>query len=186
MLLLLIFQLIIALFFIRFHADFYRLYRNPIAAKLIDITDPIVVPLRRLIIKTPLKKLPFDPSALLIAWLLSILIGLVFAHGGILIALIFGTLTLFIGTWLNVIIYSIFLTAIASWLQTPPQQPVLQLARACSGMLLAPLRRFIPPLGMFDITPVIALFLLFFIKDTALPALLQSILNVLASSSLSA
>jgi YggT family protein len=49
-----------------------------------------------------------------------------------------------------------------SWVDRDPfsQSPVKRLVWATTEPLLAPLRRFIPPLGMVDITPLVAFVLL--------------------------
>ena len=82
------------------------------------------------------------------------------------IALIYiGFFGIFIGSWLNVFIYSIFLGVIASWLQAPQKTPAMQIVYACEGIIITPLRKYIPPIGMLDFTPMIALMLLFAIQS---------------------
>ena len=69
-------------------------------------------------------------------------------------------------------IYSLFLSVIASWLQTPRQQPVLQIAETCHEFFMRPLRKLIPPLlNIIDITPIIAFIVLYMIKNQFLAAL---------------
>lgn len=156
--LLLIAKLIVAAFLIRFHVNLYRLGTNPIVARLNQLTDPLVLPFQRI-----LPNSRYDGASVLVAWIIAILAAfLVTMTLGI--ALIFGTLIVFIGTWLNLVMYALFLVVIASWLQTDPRQPLLQIGLCCSEWIMAPLRRVIPPFGAFDFSPIIVLFGISFAK----------------------
>ena len=72
-------------------------------------------------------------------------------------AALFGVLEL-IHLTVVVFIALVLVQAILSWVNpySPIGQPVSQFTRP----LLDPLRRFIPPLGMIDLTPLVAILLL--------------------------
>lgn len=65
--------------------------------------------------------------------------------------------------WLLTI--AIFIRVILSWLpvdpySTGPLTPVIDLIRRITDPILEPIHRVIPPIGMIDISPIIALALL--------------------------
>ncbi len=54
----------------------------------------------------------------------------------------------------------IFARAILSWFPIDRDGPIVRALEDVTDPVLVPLRRVIPPLGMIDITPMIAFFLL--------------------------
>ena len=72
--------------------------------------------------------------------------------------------------WLiQLLIYAFIGRAIISWIFMAGVRNDfvfrLDLAlRSITEPVIAPLRRFIPPLGMFDITPLVAIILLYFLQ----------------------
>ncbi|MDO4776510.1 MAG: YggT family protein [Cardiobacteriaceae bacterium] len=149
-------QLVIAVFLIRFHANAYRLGRNPILEKINQLTNPVVLPFSRLI---PARRR--DIGALIVALIIAILAAFLLTRPLPLplpAALIIGTLQLFFGTWLDLVMYSLIIVVIGSWLQTDPRQPLMQLMLACNEWIMAPLRRIIPSFGGLDFSPIIVLF----------------------------
>ena len=72
--------------------------------------------------------------------------------------------------WLiQLLIYAFIGRAIISWIFMAGVRNDfvfrLDLAlRSVTEPVIAPLRRFIPPLGMFDITPLVAIILLYFLQ----------------------
>lgn len=65
------------------------------------------------------------------------------------------TLGLFSGFFTLVIIVG----ALLSWVSPDPYNPVVQAIYGISEPLLAPFRRFVPPIGGIDITPIVAIFI---------------------------
>ncbi|MBR1375805.1 MAG: YggT family protein [Cardiobacteriaceae bacterium] len=152
-------EIVVAIFFVLFHCELERrIFGNPIYSKLKDLTEPLLKPLRQLVKRIQQQipyKLPFDPTTLIAAFLASILLGLIVLHSPLL------ALRLFIASWLGLQFCAILVSVLASWLQTPEQQPLLQTAEACQYCYMRYLRRFVPPIaGIIDITPVIALLLI--------------------------
>ena len=147
-------KLAITLFIIRFHANLYRLGFNPVVHKLNQLTDPLVLPFRKL-----LPPSRFDFGAVIVAAIIALLVAFILAPSVVALPI---TLLILIDVWINTVFYAILITVIGSWLQTDPRQPVMQIALSCSDWLMAPLRRIIPPVGMLDFTPMAALFLIYF------------------------
>lgn len=67
--------------------------------------------------------------------------------------------------FLNVITFSIFFRALASWFPIDRDGPILRALDAITEPVLEPLRRVVPTIGMIDITPMVAMLLLQFIAQ---------------------
>ena len=59
---------------------------------------------------------------------------------------------------------AIFIRIIFSWIGMDPENPVAIFMREITEPILAPLRQFIPRIGMLDLTPMVAIILLNFIR----------------------
>ncbi len=55
---------------------------------------------------------------------------------------------------------AILARVVLSWFRVSPFNPIMRFLYQVTEPVLAPLRRYIPPLGMIDITPAVAIFLL--------------------------
>jgi YggT family protein len=66
----------------------------------------------------------------------------------------------FVDILFKVLIFAIIARALLSWFSLGPSHPVVKLLYDLTEPVLAPLRRVIPMLGMFDITPIVAILLL--------------------------
>ncbi len=68
--------------------------------------------------------------------------------------------------------FAILARAVLSWFGVGPNNPLGAILYEVTEPILAPLRRFIPPLGgVMDITPIIALFILQFLQQLILSGL---------------
>ncbi|MCL4458341.1 MAG: YggT family protein [Chloroflexi bacterium] len=77
----------------------------------------------------------------------------------------------FIDLLFNALTIAILARALLSWFGIGPENPLVRLLYEVTEPILAPLRRVIPPLGMIDITPIVALFLLMFLHRLILASL---------------
>jgi YggT family protein len=59
---------------------------------------------------------------------------------------------------------AILLRVILSWFNADRYNSVVRLIHDITEPILAPLRRFIPPFGGLDFTPIVALFILDFVR----------------------
>lgn len=55
---------------------------------------------------------------------------------------------------------AIIARALLSWVTMDPDHPVAVFLIQITDPILAPLRRYIPPIGMMDITPIVAIILI--------------------------
>jgi YggT family protein len=56
-------------------------------------------------------------------------------------------------------IFSLLLLAriLISWVQLDPYNPIVQFLHSATEPVLAPIRRRLPPTGMFDLSPLVAI-----------------------------
>lgn len=70
----------------------------------------------------------------------------------------------FVDLLVTVLIVAIFARVVLSWLPIGANNPVTPIVYQLTEPILAPIRRVVPRLGFIDITPMIAIFLLYFIR----------------------
>jgi YggT family protein len=73
----------------------------------------------------------------------------------------------FIDILCQILGFAIVIRAILSWFTLRPDNPLMVIFSYLTEPILAPLRRIIPRIGMFDITPVVAIILLLIIDNIA-------------------
>jgi YggT family protein len=137
----------------RARADF----SNPLAQLVVKVTNPVLWPLRRII--PPLGGLDLAAFVLLLALAAgNIALDLALLGRGI-DAPTFAWWTLLrvatvvVGTYT----VTILLGALLSWTGQGAHHPAARALAAVDAPLLRPFRRFIPPLGGFDLAPLFAL-----------------------------
>ena len=69
----------------------------------------------------------------------------------------------FVSNLCRILAFTILIRAILSWFTVSRYNPFVILLDDITEPVLTPLRRVIPPLGMFDITPLVAMFILYLI-----------------------
>jgi len=70
-----------------------------------------------------------------------------------------------------VLLIAIFIRVIMSWIAIDPSNPIFVVIREITEPILAPIRQFMPRIGMIDLSPMVASFLLFLIAQAASRAL---------------
>lgn len=142
-------------------ADFY----NPIAQFVVKATNPLLIPLRRVIPGFA----GIDNAAIvllvtiqLLKWLIIGLVvhGAVFNGVQLIISTLVGIVSLFIGFFL----FAIFIQVIISWIAPGVYNPITQVIHDIAEPLLAPARKLLPPLGGLDLSPMLVILALVFIK----------------------
>ena len=77
----------------------------------------------------------------------------------------------FIHVLFTVLTMAIFARVLLSWFPIRPDNPLVVVLMEITDPILKPLRRIVPSLGMLDITPIVALFLLQIIEQVLRSAL---------------
>ncbi|MFL2530528.1 MAG: YggT family protein [Porticoccaceae bacterium] len=152
-------------------ADFY----NPVSQGILKICTPIAAPLEKLIPAMGRFNLAVLATAILVKWSFFVLIA---AANGLLSVGIFSYLALavfeLLRTLITIYFYGVFILVIFSWVGTPPH-PAARLINQVILPYTNIFRRFIPPLGMIDISPMVAIFTLMIIRAQILPIIAMQI-----------
>jgi YggT family protein len=77
---------------------------------------------------------------------------------------------MFLALLLQVLWLAILVRVILSWFPVDPSNPIIRIVWEVTEPVLAPIRRVIPRIGMFDLSPLAAFLLISFLQQQ-LPAL---------------
>jgi YggT family protein len=135
-------------------------FRNPLAQGILRLTSPLVVPVRRIV--PPLGRL--DTATVLVAFviqyvtvfLLLIIVGQTAGFVPIAATAVVKLIVLSI----NLFVYAIFIRVILSWVAQGGYNPATAIIATLTEPVLRPFRRLLPPMGGFDLSPIIAIILL--------------------------
>jgi YggT family protein len=58
----------------------------------------------------------------------------------------------------------VLVAVVVSWLQLPPDNPIVKFTRMLTEPALAPIRKLMPPMGGLDFSPMILLLLLYVLR----------------------
>ncbi len=138
-------------------ADFY----NPICQFLVKITNPLLLPLRRLIPGFA----GLDVAALLLAVALQMaaIAVLMLLNGlsppNIITLFIWGVLGV-IGLLVNIYFFALLGSIIISWVAPGSAHPAINLLHQITEPILAPVRRVMPAMGGLDFSPILVFILI--------------------------
>jgi YggT family protein len=148
-------------------ADFY----NPVSQFLVKVTNPLLVPLRRVIPATG----KVDSSSLVLMLLLQMtslfLVVLLRGKQLSLISLLVLSVAELLGLLLNVFLFAILIQVILSWINPGTYNPAVSLLYSITEPVLRPCRRLLPPISGMDLSPIIALIGIQLTKMLLLPPL---------------
>lgn len=146
-------------------ADFY----NPLSQFIVKITTPALRPLRRII--------PgwggVDIASLVLMLLLQgLAVWLIFMLGGRAIDplnLVIIAVAQLVDLAFSVFIFAILIQAILSWITPGTYNPVTSVLFSLTEPVLRPIRRVIPPVSGFDLSPLVAILGLQVIRMLVMP-----------------
>jgi YggT family protein len=148
-------------------ADFY----NPVSQFLVRITNPLLVPMRKVIPSMG----KYDTSALLLMFLLQLLaltIVVLLRGGGVpLAALVLAAIGKLILLLINVYFFAIIIQVILSWVSPGSYNPVNSLLYSLTNPILRPIQRVIPPISGIDLSPLFAILGLQVVRMLIMPLL---------------
>ncbi len=138
-------------------ADFY----NPLAQTVMRLTNPLLLPLRRVI--PPWKRIDLASLALVVllqfanVWLVLLVSDspYVYAWGSI----VFWTLFKLVFILVNLYFFSVLLEALMSWF-SQGRGPMDGVLRPLNAPLLRPARRILPPTSGLDFSPLLVMLVL--------------------------
>ena len=138
-------------------ADFY----NPICQFLVKVTNPLVIPLRRVVPAVA----GIDAASLLLAFLLQVacIAALVFIKLGgfppIGILLIGGALGV-VALLVNIYFFALLAMIILSWVAAGSRHPAIYLLYQITEPVMAPFRKVLPNMGGLDFSPILVFILI--------------------------
>jgi YggT family protein len=142
-------------------ADFY----NPVCQFLVLITNPLLIPLRRVI--PSVGKL--DTASVVLMLLLEVIgvwIVLQFADRSMdAVTLLLFSVVKLLMTLLWTYFFLIIALVILSWVGQRARHPIVPLIVQLTDPVLAPVRRVLPNLGGFDLSPLFALIFIRFLIE---------------------
>ena len=138
-------------------ADFY----NPICQFLVKITNPLVIPLRRVL--PGLSGL--DLASLLLCLLLQLagIVMLLALNGlgipNVILLLLWSALGV-IGLLVNIYFFALLAMIILSWVAAGSRHPAIYLLHQITEPVMAPFRRALPSMGGLDFSPILVFILI--------------------------
>ena len=141
-------------------------FRNPLAQGILRLTSPLVVPLRRVVPSFG----RLDTATLLVAFAVQyaavFLILLLYVAFEIMQMASIGAIALtsivkLIMLSVNLFAFAILIRIVLSWVAPGMHNPATAIIGTLSEPVLRPLRRVIPPMGGFDLSPMLAIIGLF-------------------------
>lgn len=138
-------------------ADFY----NPISQFLVKITNPLVLPVRRVVPSVA----GLDVASLLLALLLQLagIAALLLLNNlglpNIALLLLWSALGV-IGLLVKIYFFALLAMIILSWVAPGSRHPALFLLYQITEPVMAPFRRVLPPMGGLDFSPILVFILI--------------------------
>lgn len=138
-------------------ADFY----NPISQGIVKITNPPLLPLRKVVPGFFGVDMASAVLALLVGWVMILGSGMLAGLGLLnpLSALLWSLLGC-LSTVVAVVFVGLLISIVFSWIAPHSGHPALMLLHQLLEPFCAPVRRLIPPLGVIDISPIFVFILL--------------------------
>ncbi len=140
-------------------ADFY----NPLSQLLVKVTNPVLVPARRIIPSIG----PLDTASVVVMFLLELLQLTIISQisqseFGLAFLLVFAVKKL-VFTLLMTYFVLIIAKVIISWIASQSRHPIIPLIYQLTDPVLKPFSKLLPPMGGFDLSPLFALITLRFL-----------------------
>ena len=138
-------------------ADFY----NPICQFLVKVTNPLVLPLRKVIPGFA----GLDMASLVLALLLQLagIVALLLINGlglpNILLLLAWSALGV-VGLLVNIYFFALLAMIILSWVAPGSSNPAIYLLFQITEPVMAPFRKALPPMGGMDFSPILVFILI--------------------------
>ncbi|SDZ85832.1 YggT family protein [Thiothrix caldifontis] len=140
-------------------ANFY----NPLSQSLVKITNPALVPLRRMV--PAIGKL--DTAAIVLALGLKIiqtllLVALQGSEVSLPVVFVYAVIDL-LRTVIYIYLFALVIQAVLSWVGNSHGNPLTDILHSLTEPLLRPVRQFVPVMGMIDFAPMVAILLLYIV-----------------------
>lgn len=128
-------------------------FRNPLAQAIVQLTSPLVVPVRRFV--PPLGRV--DTATLIVAYAVQVVLlaVLMLLRGVPVSGLVFG-LAIFelLRLSLQLYLFAIIISVVLSWIAPGTYNPAGALIDELTRPVISPFRRWLPPVAGIDFSPI--------------------------------
>ena len=179
-------DLYVLLILLRFMLQMLRAdFHNPVSQFIVRVTTPPLKLLRRGIPSISGQDTSSIVLCLLITYIKFVLLGLLnvetvpinntvafigsTSHLGLLIYSIADLISLFF----TIFLIAILIQVIMSWINPGNYNPVIGLVNSMAAPALRPIRKFIPPIGGLDLSPIFAMLMITVIKMLLIPPIMS-------------
>lgn len=132
-------------------------FHNPICQFLVKITNPPLVPLRRIIPGFRGVDIASIFLLLIVQFIAIVLSLLIAGNSFSLLALIPLTIADLLSLMLNIYMVAILVQVVLSWVGQGAHNPLTSTLYSLTDPVLRPVRRVIPPIGGMDLSPLVVL-----------------------------
>lgn len=171
-------------FLLRFYFQLTRTsFQNPVAELIVTLTNFAVKPMRRLV--PSIGKL--DLSTLLLAYVTQIILNtgtlwlqgfpLLVAGDHVWMVILGVSLISIMNISISIFLYAVLIQAVLSWIN--PYTPIAPVLNSLTYPVLRLLRKYIPPAGNFDLSPLVFIISAQLLLTTILIPLEHSLLSTL-------
>jgi len=142
-------------------ADFY----NPLSQFIVKATDPLLLPLRKVIPGL----FGIDLASIVLALILQVAtIGILFVlfNGAMppLISVAFLSVFKLLELVLNIYLFSFIILVVVSWVAPHSHNPAISLISSITEPMLQPIRKQLPAMGGFDFSIMVAILIIYILK----------------------
>ena len=132
-------------------------FRNPVSQFVVKVTNPLLVPTRRII--PSVGSVDMASIAILLIIQYAELFLITFINGGqfLPIAMIVISIAKILGLIIMVFTFSILIQVILSWVNPGAYNPMTSLLYSINEPILGRTRKIIPPIHGFDLSPIVAM-----------------------------
>ena len=165
----LVFGLYLLLILLRFlfqlvRADFY----NPISQFILKATNPLLIPIRRLIPGVKGLDIPSLILAMMVQMLGVVLVLLILGVGLDPLSIVIWSALLLVGLVLQIYFFSLIIMVISSWIAPQSNNPALALIHQLLEPVTKPIRNILPDMGGIDLSPILIFFVITVLKKVVL------------------
>ncbi|HRD65879.1 MAG TPA: YggT family protein [Candidatus Competibacter sp.] len=141
-------------------ADFY----NPLVQFLVRITNPPLLPLRRIV---PGYR-GLDLASVVLAFALQLvevlLVTLLLGQSASVVGLLLLTVAELLKLLINIYLWGVVIQAVLSWFNPDPYHPAARVLAQLTAPVLRPARRLLPPISGIDLSPMLVVVALIFVS----------------------
>jgi YggT family protein len=157
-----LFALVVGAFLLRLLFQLVRAdFRNPFAQAIVRLTNPVVVPLRKIL--PPIGRLDTaSVVAVVLAQALRTAVKFALSGGGFpaVVPLLLLSVIELLDTTLLLFLIAIFVYVLLSWVSQDGYSPIGRLLGSLVEPVLGPFRRAMPSLGGLDLSPIVVILLI--------------------------